>query len=79
MVGLGRSAASISALGMINLQGPLAYYSRRAAYAARMPTPKQKALVGLSWMTDVMGDALSVITSQLAPPPSKQPKPDGRT
>ena len=53
MLSLGDDAASISALGqLVKLSGPLASYGRRAVYAARMPTPRQAAKVGLSWAVD---------------------------
>lgn len=50
MLSLGQDAASVSALGqLVKLSGPLASVSRRAVYAARMPTPSQAAKVGISW------------------------------
>ena len=53
MLSLGEDAASVSALGtLVKLSGPLAYASRRAVYAARMPTVKQAAKVGISWGID---------------------------
>merc|ERR1719469_326346 len=48
MLSLGDSAASMSSLGLINLQGPLASLGRRAVYAARMPTSQQAVRAGLS-------------------------------
>merc|ERR1719231_1107133 len=54
MLSLGDDAASVSALGqLVKLSGPLAYASRRAVYAARMPTVKQAAKVGVSWGIDL--------------------------
>jgi len=58
MLSLGDAQASISALGVLNLQGPLASASRRAVYAARMPTPQQAVRVGLSWAVDVLAKGL---------------------
>jgi len=53
MLSLGQDAASVSALGqLVKLSGPLASVSRRAVYAARMPTPSQAAKVGISWAVD---------------------------
>ena len=46
MLSLGEDSASVSALGqLVKLSGPLA--SRRVVYAARMPTIKQAAKVGI--------------------------------
>ena len=52
MVSLGGDSAAVSALGLLQLDGPLASTSRRAVYAARMPTAKQAAKVGFSWAVD---------------------------
>ncbi|KAL1496836.1 hypothetical protein AB1Y20_014422 [Prymnesium parvum] len=52
MISLGEDAASVSALGLVELDGPLAAVSRRAVYAARMPTASQAASVGASWAVD---------------------------
>jgi NADH:ubiquinone reductase (non-electrogenic) len=66
MLSLGEDAASVSALGqLVKLSGPLAYASRRAVYAARMPTSKQAAKVGLSWAVDA---AFGVVRKVLTPP-----------
>ena len=46
------ASASVSALGGIKLEGPLASASRRALYAARMPTATQAARVGVSWLVE---------------------------
>ena len=59
MLSLGDDSASISALGqLVKLSGPLAYVGRRAVYAARMPTSRQAAKVGLSWAVDATLKAL---------------------
>lgn len=58
MVSLGGDEAAVSALGLLKLKGPLASASRRAVYAARMPTPKQAAKVGASWAVDQLVQAL---------------------
>ena len=66
MLSLGEDAASVSALGqLVKLSGPLASASRRAVYAARMPTPQQAAKVGLSWAVDA---AFGVARRVLVPP-----------
>jgi len=59
MLSLGDSSAALSALGLINLQGPLASASRRAVYAARMPTTRQATKVGISWAVDALLGATS--------------------
>jgi len=54
MLSLGGNDASVAALaGLVELQGPLASASRRAIYAARMPTVSQAAKVGASWALDI--------------------------
>lgn len=54
MLSLGDNDGSVAALaGLVRLQGPLASASRRAIYAARMPTVAQAAKVGASWALDV--------------------------
>ena len=71
MLSLGDDAASISALGqLVKLSGPLAFAGRRAVYAARMPTPKQAAKVGLSWAIDA---AFSVARKVVEPPGKRGP------
>uniref|UniRef100_A0A7S0JEC2 FAD/NAD(P)-binding domain-containing protein n=1 Tax=Calcidiscus leptoporus TaxID=127549 RepID=A0A7S0JEC2_9EUKA len=59
MLSLGDGYGSLTALGAINLQGPLASLSRRAVYAARMPTTKQAGRVGLSWAVDAAAGVAS--------------------
>jgi hypothetical protein len=67
MLSLGDDAAAISALGqLVRLSGPLASVGRRAVYAARMPTPRQAAKVGLSWAVDAAFGA----ARRLAKPPT---------
>ena len=69
MLSLGSDAASISALGqLVKLSGPLGSIGRRAVYAARMPTPRQAAKVGLSWAVDAAFGALR----KAAVPPSQK-------
>ena len=58
MLSLGDSAGSMSSLGLINLQGPLANLGRRAVYAARMPTSQQAVRAGLSWAVDSVVGAM---------------------
>ena len=47
-----------------------AFAGRRAVYAARMPTPKQAAKVGLSWAIDA---AFSVARKVVGPPSKRGP------
>ena len=57
----------LSALGsLVSLSGPLAFAGRRAVYAARMPTTRQAAKVGLSWGVDA---AFGLAKKLLTPPP----------
>uniref|UniRef100_A0A7S0LKG6 FAD/NAD(P)-binding domain-containing protein n=1 Tax=Coccolithus braarudii TaxID=221442 RepID=A0A7S0LKG6_9EUKA len=67
MLSLGEGYGTLTALGAINLQGPLASLTRRAVYAARMPTTKQATRVGLSWAADA---AASVAKGLLQSPRS---------
>lgn len=58
MLSLGDDAATVSALGgAIELEGRLASASRRAVYAARMPTARQAVKVGVSWAIDAVLNA----------------------
>ena len=58
LLSLGDDAATVSALGgAIELEGPLASASRRAVYAARMPTARQAVKVGVSWAIDAVLNA----------------------
>ena len=67
MVSLGDDAASVSALAdLVALSGPLAFAGRRAIYAARMPTQRQAAKVGLSWAVD---GAFDLLRKAVGPPP----------
>ena len=66
MLALGGSDASISALGMLQMEGSFAGHSRRAVYAARMPTPRQKARAGLGWAAGAVFDAVQTITRPFA-------------
>ena len=55
MLSLGEDEATLSALGgAVELDGALASASRRAVYAARMPTGRQALKVGLSWGLDAL-------------------------
>ena len=59
------------ALGqLVKLSGPLASSSRRAVYAARMPTYTQAARVGLSWAVDSVFGAVRKQVSGPARPPA---------
>ena len=75
MLSLGDNAASVSSLGLLNLDGPLASASRRAIYAARMPTPRQAAKVALSWAVDAafatVRDAVKAPRRGPPPPPPR--------
>ena len=74
MLSLGSDAASISALkGLVTLRGPLASAGRRAVYAARMPTAKQAAKVGLSWAVDAAFDAARRVVDGSGAPPRPPP------
>ena len=67
MLSLGEDSASVSALGqLVKLSGPLGYASRRVVYAARMPTIKQAAKVGISWGIDA---AFAAARKAVGPPP----------
>ena len=56
MLSLGGKQGSITSLaGLVELDGKLASASRRAVYAARMPTADQAIKVGLSWAVDAAG------------------------
>jgi NADH:ubiquinone reductase (non-electrogenic) len=67
MLSLGGDAGSVSALGdLVKLQGGLGAASRRAVYAARMPTPEQAVKVGVSWAVDA---ALGAVRRVARPPP----------
>lgn len=70
MLSLGDDAASISALGqLVKLSGPLAFAGRRAVYAARMPTPRQAAKVGISWAVDA---AFATARKAIGTPPPQK-------
>ena len=63
MLSFGGADAAPS-LGLLELKGPLAAASRRAVYAARMPTAKQAAKVGASWAIDAaINTALGAIAA----------------
>mmetsp|Transcript_5062 Transcript_5062/g.10269 ORF Transcript_5062/g.10269 Transcript_5062/m.10269 type:complete len:463 (-) Transcript_5062:288-1676(-) len=51
MLVLGRSNASVDGLGGVRLQGIEALVARRAAYLARMPTPRHRVKVAARWAT----------------------------
>ena len=53
-----QASGSVSSLGLLNLKGPLASLSRRAIYAARMPTSQQTVRAGLSWAVDSVFSAM---------------------
>ena len=62
MLSLGGEDGSVSALaGLVQLRGPLASLSRKAVYAARMPTPAQAARVGASWALDAALGAAALV------------------
>ena len=64
MLSFGGADAALSSLGLLELKGPLAAASRRAVYAARMPTAKQAAKVGASWAIDAaINTALGAIAA----------------
>jgi NADH dehydrogenase len=50
MIALGVDDATLSGFG-IQLNGPLAYLSRRLVYLYRLPTWKHQLTVGFNWMT----------------------------
>jgi NADH dehydrogenase len=58
MLVLGINNATFNGLG-IELDGPLAYLTRRLMYLYRLPTFKHQLSVGLSWMIRPLVEALS--------------------
>ncbi|ERN40282.1 NADH dehydrogenase, FAD-containing subunit [Rubidibacter lacunae KORDI 51-2] len=58
MMVLGVNDAALSGLG-VQLDGPLAYLSRRLVYLGRMPTLKHQFAVGANWMTQPMLDLMA--------------------
>ncbi len=58
MLALGIDNATLNGLGM-ELNGPLAYLTRRLIYLYRLPTLKHQLNVGLSWMVQPLVEWLS--------------------
>ncbi|MGP0129211.1 MAG: NAD(P)/FAD-dependent oxidoreductase [cyanobacterium endosymbiont of Rhopalodia musculus] len=58
MLALGINNATLNGLGM-ELDGPLAYLTRRLIYLYRLPTFKHQLSVGLSWMIRPLVEGLS--------------------